>query len=121
MKWITRDSTMTALRLVLGLVVLERSCLFIFAPRAAEAFARTGWPNGVRLALGWCEIAAAILFLVPRTVVAGAWSLVAIFLFAVALHVLHGEYEVGALLVWTVAVLAILAHRRPGEIETAAR
>jgi uncharacterized membrane protein YphA (DoxX/SURF4 family) len=121
MKWITRDSTMTALRIVLGLVVLERSCSFVFATRAAEEFARTGWPNALRLALGWCEIAAAVLFLVPWTVVAGAWSLVAVFVFAVGLHVLHGEYNVGPLLVWTVAVLAVLAHRRTNAIETAVR
>jgi hypothetical protein len=119
MRWISRDSTMTALRIVLGLVVLERSCSFLFATSAAEHFARTGWPNGLRLGLGWCEVVAAVLFLLPRTAVAGAWSLIGVFIFAVGLHILHGQYDVEGLLVWTVAVLAVLAHRRPAEIRPA--
>jgi hypothetical protein len=106
-----KDFSMTALRVVLGLVVLWRSCAFVFAPRSAEAFARTGLPDALRLTLGWCEIVAAVLFLIPRTLVAGAWSLVAIFLLAGAIHVLHGEYDVTGLAVWAVAALAVLAHR----------
>jgi hypothetical protein len=116
---IDRDFTMTILRITLGLVVLERSWVFVFASDAAPSFAHTGWPDGLRLTLGWCEIAAAVLFLVPRTVVAGGYSLIVIFVLAAALHLLHGEYDVGALGVWTVAVIAILAHRRPRQISFA--
>jgi hypothetical protein len=111
MKVFTKDRTMTALRLVLGAVILQLSCSFVFATRSAEAFRHAGFPNALRLALGWCEIAAAILFLIPKTMVAGGLALIGVFLFAIGLHVLHGEFDVGALLVWTVAVIAILAHR----------
>jgi hypothetical protein len=108
-----RDFWMTALRVALGLLVLQQSCAFVFGAHAAEGFSRTGLPDALRLGLGWCEIVAAVLFLFPWTVVVGGWSLVGIFLFAAGLHVAHGDFNVGALLVWTVAVLAVLTHRRP--------
>jgi hypothetical protein len=115
-----RDFSMAALRVALGLLVLQRSCVFVFGAHAAESFTRTGLPDALRLGLGWCEIVAAALFLVPPTAAVGGWSLVGIFLFAAALHVAHGEFDVGVLLVWTVAVLAVLAHRRPRAVPPAA-
>ncbi len=115
-----RDFWMTALRVALGLLVLQRSCVFVFGEHAAKSFGRTGMPDALRLGLGWCEIVAAVLFLVPRTVTVGGHSLVGIFVFAAGLHVAHGEFDVGVLLVWTVAVLAVLAHRRPRPVPSAA-
>jgi hypothetical protein len=78
--------------------------------------------HAVSLALGWCEVVAAVLFLVPRIVAIGAYSLVGVFVLAAALHLAHGEYDiVPPLAVWTTAVLAVLAHRRPDSAEPAAR
>jgi hypothetical protein len=108
-----RHLAITALRVVLGVVVLQRACVLALGPRAAETFAHTGWPNALRLGLAWAEITAAVLFLVPGTLVVGAWSLIAVFLWALALHVAHGDWDVGGLLVWTAAVVVVLLHRRP--------
>jgi len=71
----TQDRFPAALRILqwaLGLVILEESLRFAFSPGAAQAFAKTGMPNFIHLALAWAEIAAAILFLVPRATVVGA-------------------------------------------------
>jgi DoxX-like family len=106
------NRAMATLRLVLGLVVLWQSCVFVFSTRAATGFARTGLPDKLRIILGSCEIVAAVLFLVPATVIPGALSLLAVFVFAVGLHVLHGEYDVGVLVVYMAATVAVLAHRR---------
>jgi hypothetical protein len=116
-----KDLTMTALRVTLGLVVLERSCVFVLGGPTAGAFGHNSLLHAISLALGWCEVVAAILFLLPMTLVVGAYCLVSIFMLAAALHVAHGEYDVGALLVWTTAVLAVVAHRRPGGTDAAAR
>jgi hypothetical protein len=108
-----RDYSITVLRLVVGLVILQQSCALAFSSKAAAAFAHTGWPNGLRLTLAWAEIAGAILFLIPATVAWGAGLLLAILLGAVTLHVTHGEFEVGPLLIYAIAVFVVLAHRRP--------
>ncbi len=112
MKTSFQDATMTLLRVVPGLVVLKDSAIFVFGAHSAEQFARTGMPGVVRPVLGWVEIIAAVLFLVPRTTVVGGWSLVAVFAAAMLLHVAHGDPNVGGLLVLTTAVLAVLGHRR---------
>ena len=54
---------------------------------------------------------AAVLFLVPITTVVGAWLLLLVFAGAILLHVLHGQYEVGGLLVYSAAVYVVLAFR----------
>jgi hypothetical protein len=116
---IGRDFTMTALRITLGLVLLERSCVMVSARLSAESSAHSSGPGHFLLALGLAEIVAAVLFLVPRTVAIGAYALLVVFLFAAAFHILHREYDIGALAIWTAAVLAVLAHRRSPQIQTA--
>jgi hypothetical protein len=110
-----RHWAMTALRVTLAAVVLERSCVFVFGRHSAEAFRHTGWPDALRLALGGCEIVAAVLFLVPRTMWVGGTALLAAFAVAACLHVLHGDYDVGALMVWSAAVVAVVADWRSPE------
>jgi hypothetical protein len=113
MRPFARALSLIALRLVLGAVASERSCALVRDRLAHGAPARNGLPHGLQMALGWTEIAAALLFLAPPTLAVGAWALVAVFLSAAALHVAHGEFDVRGLIVWTMAVLVVLAHRRP--------
>lgn len=98
-----------ALQWVLGLVILGQAAVFAFSPASAHAFAKTGLPNFVRLALAWAEMAAAILFLIPRTMIVGGWSLIVVLAGAAVLHLLHGWLNVGALLIYGVAVWAVIA------------
>lgn len=97
---------MIALRLALGIVILIQAVLFVM-PGAAHEFARTHMPGFVRLVLGFGEIAGALLLLIPRTVVRGAWLLLAVFVMAILLHLLHGLYGVGNLVVYAAAAFAI--------------
>jgi hypothetical protein len=59
----------------------------------------------MRPGLAWAEIAAAILFLVPLTTLLGGYLLLAIFFLAALLHILRGEFDIGVLLVYAMAVL----------------
>jgi len=59
----------------------------------------------------WCwdlgRIVGAVLLLMPPTVVRGAWLLLAVFVMAILLHLLHGLYGVGHLVVYAAAAFAI--------------
>ena len=104
------NTSLTALQWTLGLVILIEAILFIL-PGAREGFARTHMPNALRLVLGWGEIVGAALLLIPKTVVRGAWLLIAVFFLAIAIHVLHGMFNVGDLAIYTAAAWAVAAHR----------
>jgi hypothetical protein len=100
-----------ALRWTVGLVVLLESCLFAFSASAAHAFAKTGLPLWVRPALGGTEALAALLFLIPPSRVAGGYALLIILGLATLIHLLHGWYDVGALVVYAMAVLVCIPRR----------
>jgi hypothetical protein len=102
-------TSLVVLQWALGLVILAESAAFAFSPGAAHAFAKTGMPNFVRLALAWAEMAAALLFLIPRAAIAGGCFLIAVLVAAIAIHLLHGWLDVGALVVYAVATWTVIA------------
>lgn len=99
-------AAITILQWTLGVVILIEAVLFVL-PSAAHEFARTHMPGFIRLLLGWGEIAGCILLLIPKTATRGAWLLVAVFVFAILIHLLHGMYNVGNLAIYAAAALAI--------------
>ena len=101
-------SALTGLQWTLGLVILFEAALFVM-PSAAHDFAKTHMPDFVRRVLGWGEILGSVLLLIPRTAVPGAWSLIWIFVLAIVIHVLHGAFNVGNLLIYAAAAWAIAA------------
>jgi hypothetical protein len=103
------SAALLVLQWALGLVILEESFRFAFSPEAAHAFAQTGMPTFIHGALAWAEIAAAILFLVPRATIAGGRLLIVVLASAILLHLTHGWYDVGVLMVYAAAVWAIVA------------
>jgi len=97
---------LTALQWTLGIVILIEAVLFVL-PSAAHEFAKTHMPGFIRFLLGWGEIVGCILLLIPRTSVRGAWLLLAVFGMAVLIHLLHGMYGVGNLVIYSAAAFAI--------------
>lgn len=96
----------TALQWTLGVVILIESILFVL-PGAAHEFARTHMPNMIRFVLGVGEMAGCLLMLYPRTVARGAWLLMAVFVLALVIHLLHGMYNVGNLAIYTAAAWVV--------------
>jgi uncharacterized membrane protein YphA (DoxX/SURF4 family) len=94
----------------LGIVVLIEAVMFVL-PSAAHEFARTHMPGIVRMIVGWGEIVGAVLLLIPKTSVRGAWLLLAVFVMAILLHLLHGLYNVGNLVIYAAAAFAIAVGR----------
>ena len=97
---------LTGLQWTLGIVMLIEAVLFLM-PSARHDFARTHMPDILRQVLGWGEIIGAVLLLIPRTAARGGWLLVGIFVLAIAVHLLHGMYNVGSLAVYTAAACAV--------------
>jgi uncharacterized membrane protein YphA (DoxX/SURF4 family) len=97
---------LTVLRLTLGIVILVEAILFIL-PGAAHSFSRTHMPAVVRMILGVGEIVGGVLMLIPQSAVRGAWLLLAVFVFAILLHLLHGMYDVGNVVIYAAAAFAI--------------
>lgn len=99
------------LRWTLGLVVLEESYRFAFSASAAHLFMKTGLPAWIQPALGVSEALAALLFVLPFTAAVGGYALLVIFGLAAAIHILHGQFDIGGLLVYSVAVLVCVTAR----------
>jgi hypothetical protein len=118
--WTTKHA-IEALRWVLGVVVLWASCLLLRATIAQmQQLPDSGhvvphlW---IRLVLASVEIVAAVMFLAPVVNVAGSYLLLAVFAFAILFHVLQGQFDVGFLLVYAMALAVWLAHRREAQAE----
>ena len=91
--------------------MLIEAVLLAFSPPEIRSFHKAGLPDAARLALAWGEIVGAILLLITRTVVLGGWVLIAVFLAAAAVHLLHGMWDVGMLLIYAAAAYAVMTNR----------
>jgi hypothetical protein len=111
--------SVSALQWIVGLVLIVQSLRLALEPSAGRLFAHAGLPLWMRPALAWTEIVAAILFLVPFTTLLGGYLLLVIFFLAALIHVLHGEFDIGVLLVYAMAVWVSMAYRGSAESETA--
>jgi uncharacterized membrane protein YphA (DoxX/SURF4 family) len=99
-------AVLTVLQWTLGLVILIEAVLFVM-PGARHDFSQTHMPDVLRLLLGWGEIIASILLLIPRTAARGAWILAGTFVLAIIVHLLHGMPNVGELAIYTAAAWAV--------------
>jgi uncharacterized membrane protein YphA (DoxX/SURF4 family) len=97
---------LNVLRWVFGIVILAEAVRFVL-PGTAHEFSRTHMPDIIRLIVGFGEIIGCILLLIPPTAVRGAWILVGVFTFAIVIHLLHGMYGVGYLVIYAAVAFAI--------------
>jgi len=92
-----------------GLVVLIESCIFVLSSSRAHAFAKSGMPQVIRPVLGGAEIIAALLFLIPPARTIGGYFLLIIFTLAALIHIVHGQTDVGGLVVYAAGVYTVIA------------
>ena len=108
-----KSIAMPFLRWSLGLVVLWKSYRFAVSTTVVHHLQGLGLPAWIAPVLGGMEIAAAVVFLVPKLRWVGGYSLLAIFGIAAALHILHRDFEIGTLLVYSGAVLVCIPAGAP--------
>ncbi len=106
MSFMKTKFALTVLQWALGVVILIEAVLFVI-PSAAHDFARTHMPGFIRLGLGFGEILGCVFLLIPQTAIRGAWLLLGVFVMAIIIHLLHGAYNVGNLVIYAAAALAI--------------
>ena len=106
MNFLKAKCGLIVLQYSLGIVILIEAVTFVL-PGAAHDFARTHMPGIVRLILGFGEIIGCVLLLIPQTAIRGAWLLLAVFVMGILLHLLHGIYGIGNLVVYAAAAFAI--------------
>ncbi len=102
---------MKGLNWSVGIVLIIESARFAFGAGAAKIIAHLGLPPWVRPAIGISEIVAAVLFLIPPSMVIGGWALLVIFVLAGTIHLLHGQYDVGWLVIYFMAVLVTVTSK----------
>jgi hypothetical protein len=112
-----KKCAMLILQWSLGLVVLIEASIFGFSQGAAHAFQHLSLPLWIRPVVAGAEIIAALLFLIPPTAVVGGWTLLGVLVSAILIHLLHGMYAVGSLVVFAAAALAVTIHRAGGNLD----
>ena len=95
----------------LGLVLIYECSRLLFSAGAAHSFERTHLPHWFRLAIASVELLGAILFLIPPAVEAGGRLLLATFGVAAIVHILHGQADMGYLIIYAMAVLTVMTGR----------
>jgi hypothetical protein len=103
-------TALAGLQWTLGVVILIEAILFVM-PGARHDFARTHMPDFLRQVLGWGEIIGAVVLLVPKTAVRGAWILFCVFAMAIVVHLLHGTFNVGNLVIYCAAAWTLAARK----------
>jgi uncharacterized membrane protein YphA (DoxX/SURF4 family) len=114
-----KNFSIPLLRWTLGLVVLLESCQFVFSGSAAHFLAKAGLPSWLRPVLGGAEIIAAVLFLLPWRARLGSYLLLIIFVLAALVHILHGQFDIGGLVVYAAGVFVCMAHSENRTAEVA--
>ena len=109
-----RTLSIKALRFILGIVVLIESMMVAYTYKEVVAADHIGLPGQVILALALIEILGAVLFLIRPTIRYGSYILLAVFACAVLIHVLHGQYNIGGLLVYGAGAVAVWFHTTGG-------
>jgi hypothetical protein len=108
----TQPKAIVGLQWTLGGVVFAQAAFLEFSVHYHAAH-QPGVPMAVLTALAWAEMAAAALFLIRTTVGIGGVALMVIFALAIVLHLLHGQLNVGALLVYAASAWTVVGARRP--------
>jgi hypothetical protein len=107
-----RNGAVTALRWILGIIVAQQSVMTaIGAFPEIHGSGHAAVHAWVRLILGSVEAFAAILFLLPPTLLVGGWLLIAVFTVAILFHLLQGEFN-GALLIYGAATVVCMEEFR---------
>jgi hypothetical protein len=105
--------SIVVLQWTVGVVLLLQALVLAFSGRAHAEFAGTGLAPVLRPLLAWTEVAAALLFLYPRTMMLGGLWLLGILFATIGLHLYLGQ-GFASLVVYMAAIIVVVAHRSEG-------
>lgn len=99
-----------SLRWTLGVVLFIEAALLAFSPAEIHLPRHAGVPQWIHRVIAVAEMLACVLLITPLTVRFGAKLLIAVILVATLIHILHGSFQIGPLLIYASAVWVILTH-----------
>jgi len=102
--------SIVALQWTVGLVLMLQAFVLAFSAGARAEFTATSLAPFLRPCLAWTEAGAALLFLWPRTMIFGAFSLLGVLLATMVVHLYLAQGFAG-LLVYMAAIVAVVTHR----------
>jgi len=105
-----RELSICVLRYVVGVVILIESVITAIHYQAVAAASHIGLRSEFVLILASAEAVAAILLLLPRTLKIGAIAMIVVFAVAAIVHLLHGQYDIGNLIIYAAATWALMAN-----------
>jgi hypothetical protein len=111
MKTASNHLARTGLQWSLGLVMIYECSRLLFFPAAAHAVAKAHFPLIVVQAIAAVELLGAILFLIPPTLLAGGRLILVAIAAAAVVHLLHGQPDIGYLIIYALAVLTVTTER----------
>ncbi len=96
-----------ALQWTIGVVLFIEAALLAFSKTEIHFSGHPGIHHWIRIALAWSEMVACVMFLVPRTTKPGALLLIIVLALAALVHVVHGNFQIGGLLIYAAAVSVV--------------
>lgn len=102
---------LAGLQYSLGLVLVYECSRLIFFSGAQHAAQQVHLPHAILFIIAAVELLGAVLFLIPPAALVGGRVLLATFCVAAVVHILHGQPDVGFLVIYAMAVLTITTER----------
>lgn len=112
MTQISLETRIVVLRWTVSLIVAFEAIRFVAASGGGHHLPTIGLPPWFWVALGATEAAAALLLLARETRKIGAYALFVIFAVAGLIHILHGDFDIGALIVYAAAVAVSMTQQQ---------
>jgi hypothetical protein len=107
MKTQVSKTALLALQWSVGVVLFIEAALLAYSKTEIHFSGHPGIHHWIRLALAWAEMLACLVFLIPRTMKQGATLLIIVLALAALVHALHGNFEIGGLLIFAAAVAVV--------------
>jgi hypothetical protein len=114
MKTQVSKTALLALQWSVGAVLFIEAALLAYSSTQIHFQGDAGIHHGVLLALAWAEMLACVMFLIPSTMKLGARLLIIVLALAALVHMLHGSFEIGGLLIFAAAVSVVASETQPG-------
>jgi len=116
MKTQVSKPALLALQWSVGVVLFIEAALLAHSKAEIHFQGHPGIHHWILLALAWAEMLACIIFVIPRTMKQGATLLLIVLALASLVHMLHGSFEIGGLIIFAAAV-AVVASQTHADVK----
>jgi len=98
----------TGLQWSLGLVLIYECSRFLFSAETTGVVRKMHVHPLLLSIIAAVELLGAVLFLIPQAIAVGSRLLLATFGVAAIIHILHGQPDIGYLIIYALAVLTVV-------------